>query len=409
VLRQLFADTRWSSVLSGLMTVVVGWAGPNVLIFSVQQAAGLPASTTWSWMWAHTVITGLTSIYLSLRLRQPVLSTWSTPGIAFLVTALPGIPFSEAVGAFIVSGVLVLLLGTIRPLVGLLAMIPTRLAAALNAAILLPFALHVATAVGELPLVVGAMVVGYFVVRRLSPGWAVAAVLGIGVLASAATGLVDPSGVRWSLTVPEIVVPELTLRATLSLALPLTLLAFTGQFVPGFGVLTAQGYRPSVGPVMRTCGAASVGAAFLGCHNLTIAALLANMVSGPDVHPDLDRRYPAAVWAGAGTAVLGLFSGSMLMLIGTLPSAVLAALAGLALVSALGQSLGTAFTPDHDVPGSSLAPAVVVGVTVSGLAPWGIGSAFWGICVGLAVHALEKVRTRNAPPRLLVGEEKHSA
>ena len=394
VLQRLLADTRGSSVLAGILAVLVGWAGPNVLIYSVQQSAVLPPSTTWSWLWAQAVFTGLASIYLSLRARQPILSTWSTPGIAFLVTALPGIPFAEAVGAFVTSGVLILLLGLVKPLTTLLARLPTHLAAALNAAILLPFALHVVTALGELPIVVGAMVLGYFLVRKVSPQWAVAAVLVIGILMSTASGTLHPTSLTLALTQPEFVVPQFSLRATISLALPLTLIAFTGQFLPGFGVLKAQGYDANLSSIMRGCGLASIGAAFFGCHNLTLAALLANMVAGPDVHADPQRRYPAAVWAGVANIVVGLFAGTVAQLLGILPAPALAALAGLALASALGQSLAAATAPATQGRTGSLAAATILAVTVSGFAPWGIGSAFWGVTAGLGVHALERLRLR---------------
>jgi benzoate membrane transport protein len=389
VLQRLFRDTSMSSLLAGVLTVLVGWAGPNVLIYSVQQAAGLSASTTWSWLWAHAIFTGVASIYLSLRSQQPILSTWSTPGIAFLVTALPGIGFAEAVGAFITSGALIVLLGLVKPLTTLLAKMPTPLAAALNAAILLPFALHAVTALGSLPIVVGAMILGYFLVRQVSQQWAVAAVLAIGIAVSAATGALHLANISFTLTQPEFVMPQFSLRATISLALPLTLIAFTGQFLPGFGVLKAQGYDANLNSIMRGCGVASIGAAFFGCHNLTLAALLANMVAGPDVHPALHRRYPAAVWAGVGNILVGLFAGTVLQLMAILPAPALAALAGLALASALGQSLTTAVAPMVEGRPGSLATATILAVTVSGFAPWGIGSAFWGIIAGLTVYALE--------------------
>ena len=388
----LWRDTRPSAVLSGVVAVLIGWAGPNVLIYNVQQAAHLGNETAMSWLWAHAVLTGLVSIFLSLRYRVPILSTWSTPGIALLVTALPGLPFAEAVGAFLTSAALVFLLGTFTPLTRLVQAIPTHLAAALNAAILLPFGFHALTALTKQPALVGAMILTYFVVRQFAPLWAVASVLLVGIAASAGLGLWHPAAVPLELTRPEWFMPEFSLRATLNLALPLTLLAFTGQFVPGFGVLKVHGYEPGAGGVLRTCGVASMVAAFFGCHNLTLGALLANIVSGPDAHPDPHRRYTAAVWAGAINILFGLFAGTFLHLMGILPPEALAALAGLALLAATGSSLQTGLSTH---PGSLAAPTVIL-VTLSGIAPLGIGAAFWGILAGLAVHALERVKRRAA-------------
>ncbi|GAA5500890.1 inner membrane protein YdcO [Deinococcus xinjiangensis] len=381
-------DTHPSAFLTGLIAIIIGWAGPNVLIYSVQQAAHLSNETAMSWLWAHAVFTGLVSIFLSLRTRMPILSTWSTPGIALLVTALPGIPFSEAVGAFLISAVLVFLLGTFTPLTRLVQAIPMHLAAALNAAILLPFGFHAMSALTKEPLLVGAMIVAYFVMRQLAPLWAVAVVLLVGIAASAGLGLWHPAAVPFELTRPQFVAPEFSLRATLNLALPLTLLAFTGQFVPGFGVLKAHGYEPDAGGVLRTCGLASTVAAFFGCHNLTLGALLANIVSGPEAHTEASKRYTAAVWAGAINILFGLFAGTFLHLMGILPPEALAALAGLALLAATGSSLQTALSPHL---GSLAAPTVIL-VTLSGITPFGIGAAFWGILAGLGVYAAEGIK-----------------
>ncbi|PTA68699.1 benzoate/H(+) symporter BenE family transporter [Deinococcus arcticus] len=380
-------DSHPSAVLAGMVAVLIGWAGPNVLIFAVAQAADLPSGVAISWLWAHAVFAGVTGLLLSLRTRMPILSTWSTPGIAFLVTALPGVPFPEAVGAFVLSGVLVFALGAFAPLTRALQAIPAPLAAALNAAILLPFAFRALQALGEAPALVGTMIAAFFLLRQPAPRWAVAGVLAAGVGASAALGLWHPAPVSLALTRPEFVWPAFSLHATLNLALPLTVLAFTGQFVPGFGVLRANGYAPAPGPILRACGVASVGAAFFGCHNLTLGALLANIVSGPEAHPQARQRYAAAVWAGALNILVGLFAGTFLQLMGILPPQALAALAGLALLSATGSSLHAAF---QGAAAGSLAAPVVLAVTLSGVAPLGIGAAFWGILAGLAVYALER-------------------
>lgn len=384
-------DTHPSAVLAGAVAVLIGWAGPNVLISAVAQAADLPSSVAMSWLWAHAVFAGVTGIVLSLRTRMPILSTWSTPGIAFLVTALPGIPFPEAVGAFLLSGLLVFLLGAFSPLVRALQAMPAPLAAALNAAILLPFAFRALQAFGEAPALVGVMIAAFFLLRPVAPRWAVAGVLLSGVVATAVLGLGHPAPLTLALTRPEFVWPQFSLHATLNLALPLTVLAFTGQFVPGFGVLKTNGYEPAPGPILRACGLASMGAALFGCHNLTLGALLANIVSGPDAHPAADKRYVAAVWAGALNILVGLFAGTFLHLMGLLPPQALAALAGLALLSATGNSLHAAF---QGAAAGSLAAPVVLAVTLSGVAPLGIGAAFWGILAGLAVYALERRNPR---------------
>jgi benzoate membrane transport protein len=233
------------------------------------------------------------------------------------------------------------------------------------------------------------MIVAYFALRRLAPRWAVAGVLLVGTLASAGLGQlhqVAGEQISFGLTQPQLVWPQFSWRATFGLALPLTVLAFTGQFVPGFAVLKVAGYQPAAGPIIRACGAASVASALVGCHNLTVAALLANIVSGPEAHPDPARRYVAAVYAGLFNVMLGLFAGTFLQVMALLPREVVSALAGLALLTAITSSLQAALTT---TPGTLAAPAVLI-VTLSGVSFFSIGSAFWGIVAGLLVYALER-------------------
>ncbi|WP_424952507.1 benzoate/H(+) symporter BenE family transporter [Deinococcus sp.] len=389
---QFRRDSSASAVLSGLVAVIVGFAGPTVLIYAVAQSAHLADRTVLSWVWAATVLCGLVSVYLSLRTRLPIMSTWSTPGIAFLAGALPGFHFAEAVGAFLTSALLVLLLGSVRPLTEAIGKLPTPLAGALNAAILLPFGFHLVQAFGGKPLLVGAMIAAYFLLRRLAPRWAVAGVLLVGIAAGGLLGLLHHAPVSLALTQPQLVLPEFSWRAVFGLALPLTLLAFTGQFVPGLAVLKVAGYAPEPGPIVRTCGAASVAAAFVGCHNLTLAALLANIVSGPEAHPDPSRRYAAAVYAGLFNVILGCFAGTFLHVMALLPTEAVQALAGLALLAAIASSLQAALQPAPGrVAGTLAAPAVLI-VTLSGVSFLGIGAAFWGVLAGLAVYALERPR-----------------
>jgi benzoate membrane transport protein len=397
--RQFRHDSSSSALLSGLVAVVVGFAGPTVLIYTVAQNAHLTDRAVLSWVWAATVLCGLVSVWLSLQSRVPIMSTWSTPGIAFLATALPAFGLAQATGAFLISGVLVLLLGSIGPLTRMIQRLPTPLAGALNAAILLPFGFHVVQAFGGKPLLVGAMIVAYFVLRRLAPRWAVAGVLLVGVAASSLLGQLHHAPIQFALTQPQLTLPEFSWRAVFGLALPLTLLAFTGQFVPGFAVLKVAGYLPQPGPVIRACGVASLAAAFVGCHNLTLAALLANIVSGPEAHPDPARRYVAAVYAGLFNILLGCFAGTFLHVMALLPTEAIEALAGLALLAAIASSLQAALQPLPGMAATLAAPAVLI-VTLSGVAFLGIGSAFWGILAGLGVYAVERQGKGSGQPVL---------
>lgn len=389
----LISDTSAQSVLAGLIMTLVVWSGPAVLVFPVAQAAGLSNEIAMSWLWATAISTSAVSIIMSLATRTPVISTWSTPAIAFLLTALPGTEFSDAVGAFIAAGAIITLVGFVKPIAKLISSIPDDIAAALNAAILLPFGFKIANSMMESPALVAVMVAAYLVARQRAPQWAVACVLIAGIVATTAMGMwganEGASTVSYALTQPVIIKPTFNLTSIIGLSIPIAVLTLTGQFVPGFGVMRVHGYQPNPGPIMWVCGLASIAAAPFGSHSTTLGALITNMGAGPDAHEDPEKRYTSAVWHGITNLAVGLFAGTILGLLALLPAAAIATLAGLALVGAIASSFDSAFS--SETARTSLAPAAVLIVALSGIEPFGIGAAFWGITAGLIVVTIERL------------------
>lgn len=387
----LISDTNAQSVLAGLIMTLVVWSGPAVLVFPVAQAAGLSNEIAMSWLWATAISTSAVSIVMSLATKTPVISTWSTPAIAFLLTALPRTEFSDAVGAFIAAGIIITLVGFVKPIAKLISSIPDDIAAALNAAILLPFGFKIANSMMEAPALVAIMVATYLIARRRAPRWAVALVLVAGVAATSLLGMwgsaETTSAVSYALTKPVFIAPTFSVTSIIGLSIPIAVLTLTGQFVPGFGVMRVHGYKPNPGPIMWVCGLASIAAAPFGSHSTTLGALITNMGAGPDAHEDRDKRYTSAVWHGITNLAVGLFAGTILGLMALLPAAAIATLAGLALVGAIASSFDSAF--NNETAKSSLAPAAVLIVALSGIEPFGIGAAFWGITAGLIVVAVE--------------------
>jgi benzoate membrane transport protein len=48
---------------------------------------------------------------LSWTAREPIITAWSTPAAAFLITALATTPYAEAVGAYLISAAAFVALG----------------------------------------------------------------------------------------------------------------------------------------------------------------------------------------------------------------------------------------------------------------------------------------------------------
>jgi benzoate membrane transport protein len=161
------------------------------------------------------------------------------------------------------------------------------------------------------------------------------------------------------------------------------------QNLPGFAVLRASGYQPPTQPVLAATGVVSLGTAFLGAHTSNLAAISAALCTGPDAHPDPAKRWLAGPFYALWWGLIALFGASLVGLFAALPPALLATVAGTALLGSTASAMGAALSADQD----RLAAAGTLAVTVSGVTLMGVGSAFWGLVLGLAILALDRLLT----------------
>lgn len=341
---------------------------------------------------------------LAWILRVPISFAWSTPGAALLIAAGgAGMPFSTAVGAFLVSGALVVLCGFWPALGRAITRIPRPIASAMLAGILFPICIAPVTASVEQPLLAIPVVLTWLVLFRLAPRWAVPAAMLV-----AAVGIALSAGTEWLQTAqiaPQLVAtaPVFDPLAIVSLGLPLFIVTMAGQNVPGFAVMSTFGYRLAPRPALVGSGIASVGAAFFGGHSVNLAAITAAIMAGPDSHPLREKRWVASFTAGFLYILLGLGAGVATALVAASPPILITAVAGLALLGAL----VTAVTSALEEPSHRITAIVTFLVTASGVTIVGIGSAFWGLLVGGIVMAWlgwrrgasQKPETPGSPPR----------
>ncbi|GAA2106314.1 benzoate/H(+) symporter BenE family transporter [Streptomyces synnematoformans] len=371
-----------STLVAGVVVVVVSYTGPVAVVLQAARAGDIGADRLESWLWALSIGSGVTCVVLSLAYRAPVLTAWSTPGAALLVTALGTYSFAEAVGAYVIAAVLTVLLGLSRLFGTLLRLLPPEVAAATLAGILLEFGLRLfRTADGDLALVV-LMLAAYLAGRRFAASWATALALLAGCAWTAATAGFGSWSGEVRLAVPAFTAPEFTADAAVGLALPLFLVTMASQNAPGLAVLNAAGYRPDADRLVTSTGAAWLALAPFGGHAINLAAITAAICTGPSAHPDPGRRYGAGVAAGAGYLIVGISGSTFLALFATLPAALVAATAGIALLGATGGALAAA-TRDASRLDSAL---IAFLVTASGVELLGVGSAFWGLLAGVLTH-----------------------
>ena len=371
-----------SAVVAGFVAVLVGFTSSVAIVFQAAAALGATPAQTASWIWALGLGMGLTSLGLSLKYRMPVLTAWSTPGAALLVTAGAGVPMAEAVGAFVVCAVLITLAGATGAFARVMDHIPQPLAAALLAGVLARFAFDAFAALPREPALVGAMCAAFVAGRRWWPRYAVPGVLAAGVAVAVAQGRLALGGIEWALATPVFTMPAFSVAAVVGIALPLFVVTMASQNLPGVAAQRAAGYAVPVSPAIATTGLATLVLAPFGAYALNLAAITAAICMGREAAEDPARRWWASAAAGVFYVVVGLLGGAVVALLAAFPPALVLAVAGLALLSTIGSALATAVKDEAERE----AALVTFVVTASGMALLGIGSAFWGLVAGVLVR-----------------------
>lgn len=364
---------------AGFVTVLVGFTSSAAIVFQAAEAAGATPAQISSWMWALGIAMGVTCIGLSLRYRAPVVTAWSTPGAALLVTALAGVSLEQATGAFIFCAVLILLAGVTRGFERVMDRIPPGIAAAMLAGVLVRFGIEVFVAMGQRFGLVFAMFAAYLLARRLLPRYAVLLVLALGSAVAAAQGLLNFDTLRLEMATPVFTMPLFDWQTMIGVGVPLFVVTMTSQNVPGVAVMRAAGYgKVPASPVVGWTGAVSLVLAPFGCYAINLAAITAAICMGREAHEDPAKRYLASVFAGVFYLLVGVFGATVGALFAAFPRELVLAVAGLALFGTIGGGLATAMKDE-----AQREPALVTFlVTASGLSLGGIGSAFWGVVAG---------------------------
>lgn len=378
-----------SLATAALVATVAGVGGTLPIILAAAQAVGATPEQASSWVSGLGLATAISALVLSIRYRMPIITAWSTPGAA-LIASTSGVPsFAAAVGAFVLAAVLILLTAAIRPLSRLIERIPASIAAAMLAGILLRLVVAMVEHVPSSPLLVLPLLALFLVARAFMPALASLVVLVVGALLAWSLGLVKPMpGLGLSTIV--ITAPVWDVATLVGLGVPLYLVTMASQNLPGFAVLRGSGYQPPTQPILAVTGVVSLGTAFMGAHTSNLAAISAALCTGPDAHPDPAKRWMTGPFYALFWGLIALFGASLVGLFGALPPALLATVAGTALLGSMAGAMGAALAGDQD----RLAAAGTLAVTVSGVTLMGVGSAFWGLVFGLLILGIDRFLKR---------------
>lgn len=374
----------FSTLLAGFVAVLVGYASSAAIIWQAAAAAGAGASQIAGWMTALGLGMGVSTLALTLWRKVPILTAWSTPGAALLVTGLQGVTLSQAVGVFIFANALIVLCGITGIFARLMKIIPHSLAAAMLAGILLRFGMQAFASLQGNLLLCGSMFAVWLLCKVWLPRFAVVAALLAGGAVAGFSGEVTTSQIAFSFVAPSWIAPEFTPALLLSVGVPFFLVTMASQNAPGFATLQASGYRVPVSPLIVATGGLALLLSPFGVYSICIAAITAAICQSPEAHPDPQKRWLAAAAAGVFYLLAGIFGGSITSLMSALPMAWIQMLAGLALLGTISGSLFQALNQEseHD------AAVVTFLVTASGVTLGGVGSAFWGLVLGGVSYVL---------------------
>ncbi|QWD59492.1 benzoate/H(+) symporter BenE family transporter [Polynucleobacter sp. MWH-UH35A] len=382
--RSFFEDISLSAITAGFLVVLISYAGPMLIFFQAASLAQVSNEVLASWVWGVSIGGGLSGLYLSWKYKMPIITAWSAPGAALLVTLFPHMSVNEAISSYLTAAAIIFLIGVTGTFDKLIKHIPKGIAAGMMAGILFQFGINIFKSISTMPALALAMIGIYLVFKRLLPRFVILFVLIFGILLAYFIGDVNPNNFQLSIAHPVFITPVWSWESTFSFAIPLVLVSLTGQFLPGMAILKLANYHVPAKPIITFTSFMSVITGIFGGITTTTAAITATLCTGKEANEDPNKRYVAGIFSGIFFLIGGSLAGSIVLIFTSLPKELIALLAGLALLGAIISSLmSTLEEPDHRE-----ASAITFLATASGMSFLGLGSAFWGIVIGSIAYVV---------------------
>lgn len=383
IIKQLIKDYSNSAMITGFIAVLVSYAGPLAIVFQAANTINMPTELITSWIWAISIGSAITGIALSIHYKIPIITAWSTPGAALLVTSLSHYKYEEAIGAFVISGILLFILGVTGVFNSIMKRIPSSISSAMLAGILFHFGESVFRQLEFNVELILPLIISYLIGKRFLPRYAILLTVCIGFALTTYEG-VNANHLELSFSQPVFTMPHFTIASIIGLAIPLCIVTMTSQNIPGLAVLYAAGYKPNANPLIYITGLFSAILAPFGAHGINLAAITAAICTGPESHDSLSKRYISGVFCGFFYFLASLFGAVVAAAFLIVPEALIIAISGLALFTSLSNGLALSMSCEKERE----AALITFLITVSGVSLFGIGSAFWGLIGGIATHLI---------------------
>jgi len=374
VLRDFGAPYAASAVVAFLFAA----SGPVAIILSVGARGGLSESDIASWIFAAFCLNSVVSLAFTLAYRQPLIFLWSIPGAVLVGPALQHLSFPQVIGAFLATGVLMLLLGLSGWVRRAMEAVPMPVVMAMVAGVFLRFGVDLVLAFRDAFWIALPMTAAFFVFKRFPP---LIAALIAGAIAVWALGVFQPAaGPLFAIASPNFYVPVFSGTAMVELVVPLAITVLVVQNAQGIAVLDASGHKAPINAITAACGAGSIVTGLFGAVSTCLTGPVNAVLSSSG---EKSRHYTAALFFCVLALAFGLLAPFFTRLLLATPPAFIATLAGLAML----RVLQTAFTASFGGR-FSFGALVCFLVTVADVAILRIGAPFWGLVLGVAASWL---------------------
>jgi len=384
-LRELRRDFHIQAIVNGLLGFIFSASGPLAIILSVGTGAGMPAALIASWVLGCFGINGVLSLVLSWVYRKPLAFFWTIPGMVLMGEALTRLPFDEVIGAYLLTGALMLVLGLSGLIGRIMKAIPIAIVMAMVAGVFLKFGTDLirhmqSDAWIAVPMILVFTTLTVFArIGRFIPPLIGSLLTGLLLISIFDAPNIALDQLRW-LAHPVVTAPVLSLRACLELVVPLAITVLVVQNGQGAAVLRAAGHEAPINTIASACGLWSMMTAMVGsvstCLTGPTNAILVS--SGPK-----ESHYIGGITVGLLAMLFGFFSPGFISLLMATPAAFIVVLGGLAMLKVLQTAFQSAFKAQF-----SFGALVCFLVTVSGIQIASIGAAFWGLLAGYIASRL---------------------
>lgn len=390
IMQKLIDDFSIPAVFAGFITFLIGISVSSVLVIQAAQHLGAHPAQISSWFWALGLSIGLCGLLLSWKFKYPVVTSWSTAALALIIATANGYSLNEALGAFLMCGLITAVFGFIGAFEKILTYIPQSLTSAMLAGVLLKFGISIfAHLENDWGFIISLLSI-YIISKKVLPRYCIVITFLSGFIICPLFMHFSIPTLNWGITQPVWMTPHFSLSAILGLALPLFIINMASQYLPGLAMIKSYGYQPHVKHLVGWTGLAQTVFAPFGGFSINIAAISAAVSLDDQVHPDPKKRYIAGMSCGFFYILMGIFAATLTGVLMSIPEVFIVALAGIALFGTISHNIALAF---HDI--DEREPALMTFLfSASGVQFFGIGSAFWGLLFGCAVHTFFKLKLK---------------